>query len=197
MGERQSQEMTGATNPLSWVDQHGDCLYHYALARLGRPDLAEDIVQETFLGALRGREQFKGASSERTWLVGILKRKIIDHLRRKHCEQPVSDLGEDGWESELFDRGGHWKRGPRKWMNPDSALENAEFWKAFSRCMGGLPGRLAEAFALREVEGLETAEVCEMLSISAGNLSVMLHRARLRLWRCLGANWFAKEEQRP
>jgi len=197
MAERQPQQTTGHTDPRNWVEQHGDFLYRYALGRLGRPELAEDLVQETFLGALRGREQFKGASSERTWLVSILKRKIIDHLRRKHREQPVTELGEDGCEDELFDSGGHWKKGPRKWTNPDAAMENAEFWQAFSQCLSGLPGRLAEAFSLREVDGLDSAEVCEALAVSAGNLSVMLHRARLRLWRCLGSNWFANEDQRP
>lgn len=184
-------------NPAKWVEQHGDFLYRYALVRLGRPETAEDAVQETFVGALRGREQFKGACSERTWLVSILKRKIIDYLRRKGREQPVSNLGDDDWEGELFDRNGHWKKGPPAWSSPDAAVERAEFWSVFSQCLGKLPERLAEAFSLREMDGVENAEVCKALAVSPGNLSVLLHRARLRLWRCLGINWFANEEKRP
>lgn len=184
-------------NPARWVELYGDFLYRYALVRLGRAETAEDLVQETFLGALRGRAQFKGTCSERTWLVSILKRKIIDRLRRKVREQPVSDLDADGGEGDLFDRAGHWKKGPRPWTKPDAALERAEFWTVFSGCLGKLPERLADAFSLREMDGLESAEVCKVLAIAPGNLSVMLHRARLRLWRCLGINWFAHEEKRP
>lgn len=184
------------TNPRNWVDRHGDFLYRYALLRLGQSEAAEDLVQETFLAALRGREQFQGASSERTWLAGILKHKIIDHLRRKHRERPVSGLGADEWTDELFDRNGHWKKAPGSWTNPEAAIENAEFWNVFSRCLGKLPGRLAEAFSLREIDELKSSEVCELLAVSSANLSVMLHRARLRLWRCLGTNWFADEEKR-
>jgi RNA polymerase sigma-70 factor (ECF subfamily) len=95
------------TDPASWVDRHGDYLFGYALARLHRAELAEDLVQETFLGALRSRDQFAGASSERTWLVSILKHKIIDHLGRQQREQPASTIAPDGWMDDLFDRNGH------------------------------------------------------------------------------------------
>jgi RNA polymerase sigma-70 factor (ECF subfamily) len=197
MGDGQPQEATVETNPRNWVEEHGDFLHRYALLRLERPETAEDLVQETFLAALRGREQFQGASSERTWLVGILKHKVIDHFRRKRREQPVSDLGADEWVDELFDQSGHWKKAPRSWANPEAAVESAEFWNVFADCLGKLPGRLAEAFSLREIDGLESAEVCALLAVSPANLSVMLHRARLRLWRCLGTHWFATEEKRP
>ena len=113
---------TSLTDPASWVDRHGDYLFRYALARLHQVELAEDLVQDTFLGALRGREQFAGASSERTWLVSILKRKIIDHLRRQHREQPASDIAADGWMDELFDHSGHWKKAPARWANPKRGL---------------------------------------------------------------------------
>ena len=157
--------------------------------------MAEDLVQETFLAALPGRERFQGASSERTWLAGILKHKILDHLRRKHREQPVSSLGEDEWVNDLFDQKGHWKKAPGKWSEPGAFLEIAEFWSAF-----GLPRQtartLGRGFASRGGRP-RSAEACELLAISASNLGVMLHRARLRLWRCLGTNSFAHEGKRP
>jgi RNA polymerase sigma-70 factor (ECF subfamily) len=186
---------TEEPSPGSWVDQHGDFLYRYALLRVGRPEVAEDLVQETFLGALRGREQFRGDASERTWLVAILKYKLIDHLRRSRRERPLSSLGEDEWENELFDRTGHWKKSPRRWTIPGVALEQAELQQALSGCLSKLPARLAEAFSLSEMDELPSEEVCKVLAVSAGNLWVMLHRARLRLCACLEKSWFGNEEK--
>jgi RNA polymerase sigma-70 factor (TIGR02943 family) len=179
-----------ATDPASWVDRHGNYLFGYALRRLRQPELAEDLVQEALLAALRGRDQFTGASAERTWLVGILKRKIVDHLRRQHREQPASNLADDGWIDELFDKTGHWKKGPAKWVNPSAAFENAEFWQTFSQCLDQLPRPQADAFSLREMDELSSAEVCKVLDISATHLGVMMHRARMRLCRCLDRHWF-------
>jgi RNA polymerase sigma-70 factor (TIGR02943 family) len=181
------------TDPATWVDRHGDYLFRYALARLRQANLAEDLVQEAFLGALQGRDQFAGVSSERTWLVSILKRKIIDHLRRHHQEQPLSDIAPDGWMDALFDKCGHWKKKPAKWASPSGACENAEFWNTFSHCLAKLPSRLAEAFSLRAIDDLPSAEVCKVLAVSPTNLWVMLHRARLQLWHCLDIHWFGGE----
>jgi RNA polymerase sigma-70 factor (TIGR02943 family) len=184
------------TNPTAWLEHHGDYLYRYALSRLRRSEAAEDVVQETFVGALKNRDQFAGNSSERTWLVAILKRKIVDHLRRKQRERPVSELAsEENWADDLFDDHGHWKRRPAAWTRgPGAALDREEFWAAFRACLDKLPERMADAFTLREVEGLDGREVCNALDVSANNLWVMLHRARLRLWKCLGSNWFNVKE---
>jgi RNA polymerase sigma-70 factor, ECF subfamily len=181
---------TAATDPAGWVDRHGDYLFRYALARVGRAELAEDLVQEAFLGALRNREQFAGASSEQTWLIGILKRKIVDHHRRQQREQPAGNLGEGGWIDELFDESGHWKKGPGHWTSPSASYENAEFWTTFRRCLSRLTPRLAEAFSLREIDDMPSEEICKVLTVSATNLNVMMHRARLQLWRCLDIHWF-------
>ncbi len=181
------------TDPASWVDSHGDYLFRYAQARLREPDLAEDLVQDTFLAALSGRDRFAGESSERTWLVGILKRKIIDHLRRRHREQPVGNITTDAWINDLFNKSSHWKRGVAKWSNPSAACDEAEFWETFSRCLRKLPSRLADVFSLRTVDELPSAEVCKVLAVSPTNLYVMLHRARLGIWRCLDTHWFGGE----
>jgi RNA polymerase sigma-70 factor (TIGR02943 family) len=199
MGSMADQHLRGqamATDPARWVDEHGDYLFRFALSRLRRREAAEDLVQETFLAALRARERFAGASSERTWLVGILKRKIVDHLRRTGREQPAGDLAAvDRWADGLFDERGHWRKKPGKWpADPSAALEKTEFWSIFSRCLGKLPERLANAFVLREVEELDSHEVCKVLGVSANNLWVMLHRARLGLWRCLEINWFGTKK---
>jgi RNA polymerase sigma-70 factor, ECF subfamily len=179
-------------DPASWVDRHGDALFRYALLRLSDRGLAEDMVQETFLAALGARRQFSGKSSERSWLVGILKHKIIDHLRRQDRERPLSelDVGCDGAES-FFDHHGKWRIKPRTWDGePSALLEQKEFWVALQGCLAKLPPRLALAFSLRELDGFSADEVREMLQVSASNLWVLLHRGRLRLWRCLDLNWF-------
>lgn len=175
-------------DPEVWVEQHGDYLFRYALFRLRDPDLAESLVQETFLAALHSQEKFAGRSSERTWLVGILKHKIIDYFRRSSREQS---------EEEFFNERGYWKVEPEEWrLDPSAVIENQEFWRALTHCVSELSPRLANAFLLREVDGLSSEEVCKTLNISAPNLWVMLHRARLHLRQCLEKHWFGLPQQR-
>jgi len=75
-----------------WVDDHGECVYRYALVHVRKPEMAEDLVQETFLAAVRGYEKFGARSSERSWLVGILKNKIVDHFRKLGRETSFTDM---------------------------------------------------------------------------------------------------------
>ncbi len=182
------------THPDEWVDLYGDYLYRYALTRLRDTDVAQDTVQETFLAALKARERFSGRSSEKTWMMGILKHKIIDRLRAKYRERPISELEsetEDGVE-DIFDRFEHWKEGYSSWeTDPAKILENAEFWEVLEKCIKKAPERLSQAFGLRVIDGLSTEETCEILKVSPGNLNVMLYRARLRIRKCLEINWFA------
>jgi len=182
-------------DPERWVETHGDALYRFALLRLRDPKAAEEIVQETFLAALQSRDRFLGQSSERSWLIGILKHKVIDHFRKNRRERPVDDIGSFEEEIEgLFDENGHWKRdetGPCEWAaDPALLLERKEFWSAMERCLSKLPGRMASAFSLREIDDIDSREVCETLAISASNLWVLLHRARLQLRKCLEVHFF-------
>lgn len=181
---------TAAIDPARWLNEHGDSLFRYALARVRRSDVAEDLVQETFLSALRNQAAFARNSSERTWLVGILKHKIVDHLRRQFRETPTASLADDECLKRLFDGTGHWNGNPAKWTNPAAALEDAEFWTILSRCIERLPESLAGVFVLRALDDIPSADVCAVLGISAANLHVILHRARLQLWRCLNVHWF-------
>lgn len=182
-----------AGDPGGWVDRHGDVLYRYAMLRLRSPDLAADVVQETFLDALRARGSFGGRSTERTWLVGILKHKIVDHFRRSARRQ----LLEDGHHAPAttagpeFERNGRWRVGPASWAgDPGRDLETREFWDAFHDCLSGLPPGLADAFFLRELDELEADEVRQILGITPANLWTRLHRARSLLRRCLESGWF-------
>lgn len=196
-GERSNEDMQ-ALDPELWLEDHGDYLFRYALVRLQDREIAEDMVQETLLAALRAREKFQARSSVRTWLVGILKHKVLDHFRKSYREPPISDLlsSEDPSEA-LFDEKGKWKPGPIPWADdPRALLEQKEFWETFLRCMSDLPRRLAQVFALRELDGLKGEEICNLTKISATNLGVMLHRARLRLRRCLEINWFVQKAEK-
>jgi RNA polymerase sigma-70 factor (TIGR02943 family) len=184
----------GPPRPERWVDEHGDCLYRYALLRVRKPESAEDLVQETLLAAVRMCDKFAGRSSERSWLFGILKNKIIDHFRKLGRETNFTDLEFFSDEhSDKFDGENYWihERGPGEW-NPsgEEALKRAEFWQALRGCLGKLPERVAEVFLMREMDDVPSKEVCAALSITDGNLWVMLHRARMALRQCLEMNYF-------
>ncbi len=180
------------SDPVTWLDTHGDALYRFALARVRDPALAEDLVQDTLLAALRARDSYAGAAAERTWLIAILKNKIIDHFRRSAREAPLPDEPDDEAIDALFRTpgNGHWISFPGQWDEPDAALEQAHFWQVFQDCLEALPARQAQIFGLAEFDGLATEELCKLLGASTSNVWVMLHRARLRLRECLEQNWF-------
>jgi RNA polymerase sigma-70 factor (ECF subfamily) len=190
-----SAEPGRVLDPTCWVDRHGDYLFRYALSRLGERAAAEDAVQETLLAGLQARGSYEGRASERSWLTAILKRKVVDHIRRARRSRVVEETGGDPSDA-LFDERGMWKSTPAvPDGDPAAALETREFWEAFRRCLAALPRRLADAFALRELEELDTEEIRQVLEVSATNLWVMLYRARMRLWRCLQAGWFGAAER--
>lgn len=197
----QSAAKTQTPDPGAWVDEHGDYLFRYAKFRLREDAVAEDVVQETLLAALQAYHNFAGRGSERTWLVGILKHKIMDYYRRLSREIPASQLEGDALTHDEFFRDsgewtGHWRpdQAPVDWQsNPAEMLQQSEFWEVYSQCLSPLPRRVASAFTMREVDGLTSEEICAVLSISVNNLWVMLHRARLHLRRCLELNWFMRK----
>lgn len=182
-------------NPESWVDQYGDRLYHYALLRLQNPEAAKNAVQETFLSALKSFSRFSGKSSEYTWLVGILKNKIVDTIRKAQRERMVFEAQEEDSSLDLlFNKIGKWMDPPTDWMDPSKLAENGEFWEIFRYCLSNLPEHLALTFSLKELETIPYKEICKLLDITTTNLWVLLHRARLKLKTCLEANWLQLKE---
>lgn len=196
MNEKQAATEARKLDPEVWVDQYGDYLYRYALSRIHDPTIAEDLVQETFLAALHAQKSFEGRSSEKTWLTGILKYKIIDHIRKKSRERPTAAIETSiNAMDEHFDDKGEWKVGPAKWtVNPTELLERKEFWRVFYSCLSKLSARLAQAFVFRELDGLSSDEIRKILDVSATNSYVMLYRARMRMRDCLEAKWFRQEK---
>jgi RNA polymerase sigma-70 factor, ECF subfamily len=186
-----------------WVDAHGDFLYSFAFSRTRDQWIAEDLVQDTLLAAMQARNSFAEKSSERTWLCGILKHKILDHFRKSSREVELTDEEADLTSYDyLFREEGVWKghwtaeARPIVWNdNPEQVLEHTEFRGILTHCLGELPGRVANCFTLREMDGFESKEICTILGISPSNFWVMMHRARLHLRRCIDFNWFRKTKE--
>jgi len=191
-----SRKESDALDPET-LERHRTRLFKYAMLQLRNQALAEDAVQETMIAALKslqaGGARFEGGSSLSTWLTGILKHKIIDIHRRSSREQTLDhdaeDSNEDEWDT-MFVRDGHWRDRPADWGDPQATLEQKKFFAVLEMCMEGLPANTARVFAMREVMGRDTEEICADLGITSANCWVLLHRARLRLRECLEKNWF-------
>lgn len=171
-------------------------LYRYALARVRDPDLAQDVVQDAIVAAMAASGSFKSTASLRTWLIAILRNKIVDAVRARGRLVPLTAEPANAEADDEIDRqfspDGHWAPGhaPAAWANPEAAFESAQFWAVFERCLERVPERTAEVFVMREVLGEQISEICKILDISASNCSVLLFRARMRLKDCLDVNWF-------
>jgi RNA polymerase sigma-70 factor (ECF subfamily) len=186
-------------DPSKWLDSHGDYLYRYALVRVRDASVAEDLLQETLLAGVGGHQAHAGRSSERTWLVGIMKHKVIDHFRRAARNAPFQLSAEREDDFDCFEESGPWRghwredRAPNSWMvDASQCFESAEFWETFDRCLSQLPQQMSIAFTLREIDGLTAAEICEILNVTPNNLWVLLHRSRSKLRELLDANWFSR-----
>ena len=167
------------------IASHRQQLYRYALKELRDPVAADDAVQETFAAALTGQCRFEGRSGTRTWLIGILKHKILDEYRRRAREpRAATGVDEDGNPS-AFDldqlEAGAAGKATAAGFDPEYAAARKRFWGAFSGYLGQMPAQMARAFTLYAIDGRDTEEVCEELGITPGNLWVLLHRARHKL----------------
>jgi len=168
------------------------------MLQLRNTTAAEDVVQETLLAALQASSGFAGQSSVKTWLVGILKHKIIDAIRKQSREQPLETADDEtdihGLQDAIYQEDGHFRESPADWGDPEAALRQRKFFDVLERCMEGLPKKTSRAFMLREVMGLETEEICKDLGITSTNCWVLLYRARMALRECLEGRWFAAGE---
>ena len=173
-------------------------LLRFARLQLRDAGAAEDAVQETLLAALSGGGNFESRSSYKTWLIAILRNKIVDIIRSQSREVLASSLagdedGDDALAETLFEPNGHWtvEARPGRWADPDASFEQQQFWRVFEACLDHLPANTARVFMMREILGLETGEICKETGISTSNCWVVLHRARMSLRRCLETTWFA------
>jgi RNA polymerase sigma-70 factor, ECF subfamily len=176
-------------------------LLRFARLQLRDAAAAEDAVQETLLAALTGSHRFENRSSYKTWLISILRNKIIDIIRKQGREVTATSLADDEEGDErltesLFDQRGHWQATaqPGRWADPEASFQQQQFWAVFEACLDHLPAKTARVFMMREFLGFETDEICKETGISSSNCWVVLHRARLGLRTCLETNWFAGAE---
>ena len=174
------------SDPENWVDFHGDALFRYAKTKTNDRELAEEWVQETFVAAIKNRKNFENRSTVLTWLSAILRRKIADHYRREN-RRMVGTLD----ETNLQDDASMARARRSDWADdPQRILMNREFWDLFEMCIDELPDKLAEVYILRDVNQRSPKEICEILGISATNLSMRLFRYRVAVRECLNKKWY-------
>jgi RNA polymerase sigma-70 factor, ECF subfamily len=175
------------------VDEYSPSLLGVAMNHVRSRAVAEEVVQETWIGVIRGLDRFEGRSSLRSWIFAILRNTAISRGEREQRTIPMSSLAEDSEDEELgldadrflgpdHDRyPGHWALGPTRWPLPDEGLLAGETREVIADAINELPPAQRAVITLRDVEGWDAEEVCEMLEISAGNQRVLLHRARSRV----------------
>lgn len=173
-----------------WVDEYADMLFNYANVRVNDSDLAKDLVQDTFVSALKGIENFQGKSTVKTWLFSILKRKIIDHWRKQESRKtkPMSFFSQEGRMKGGFLEG-YSPKG--KLSEIEAKIENTELRQAITACIGALPVKWRSIVIDKMVEEKESEEVCNEHEITPSNLWVIIHRAKVQLRDCLENKWFA------
>ena len=177
--------------------EHRPYLLRFARLQLRNETWAEDAVSETLLGALANPQSFGNRSQLKTWLIGILKHKVIDalrHHRREVCGLDNPDEGDDADPLEYlgFKADGHFSQPPAEWGNPEQQASSRQFFEVLDACTNKLPAVQGRLFLMREWLELSSEEICKELNLTPTNLYVQLHRARLRLRECLDLNWFAK-----
>lgn len=168
-------------------------LVRFAMLQLRNESQADDVVQDTLVAVLERPDGFAGQSSLKTYVIGIMKHKIIDLLRsaqRTRQFEMRDGQSEDDVIDALFAADGHTLAMPQDWGNPDATLEQKDFFRVLEICLEKLPAKTARIFMMREWLELDTEEICKELAISTSNAWVMLYRARLRLRECLELNWF-------
>lgn len=186
------------TSDMSYEQQLVACrgdLLRFARLQLRNDAWAEDVVSETLLAALSKPQAFAQRSQLKTWLIGILKHKVIDALRLHGREVSASSSDDDDTdplEYLGFKADGHFSQAPTDWGNPEQDLSSRQFLAVMDACVRQLPANQGRLFLMREWLELSSEEICKELDLTATNLYVQLHRARLRLRECLELNWFAK-----
>jgi RNA polymerase sigma-70 factor (ECF subfamily) len=170
------------------VTRYQGSLLRLALIYAQSRAVAEEIVQEAWLGVLQGIEHFEGRSSFKTWLTRILVNRAKTRAAREGRTIPFSALDEPSVPSERFlgsdhpEWPGHWATPPQSWgASPDEQLLSRETLDLIERAIASLPPAQREVITLRDVEGASSEEACNILGITETNQRVLLHRARSRV----------------
>lgn len=191
--------MSNLLQPSNWPELYGNYLTTFAYMRVSDKDLAQDLVQDTFFSALKAKDNFEGKASEKTWLVSILKNKIIDYYRKTGLKDAQGNRmpGKKNVSLENFFEEGQWKEGtrPLRWnMDETHPVETKEFFEIFHKCVGKLKGKGAIAFRMKYIDHEESEDICNALKITPSNYWVLIHRAKLQLRESLDKYWFNEIE---
>ncbi|WP_028669238.1 RNA polymerase factor sigma-70 [Saccharospirillum impatiens] len=186
------------TDPAFLADLRRQML-KFAVLQLDNEAQAEDAVQEALVGALKNVASFERKAALKTWVFAILKHKITDLLRYRQRWVDVEkhrELPDEESLPSVFDTRGFWHQDdrPNRWAQPVEAIDDAHFWRVFEACLEDLPPAQGRVFMMREFIELDSDEICQSVDITTSNLHVLLHRARLRLRRCLEMHWFCEDE---
>lgn len=177
-------------NPNKWIELYSDYLFNYTITRVNDREIAKDLIQDTFFAGLKSMKNFKGEASERTWLISILKRKIIDYYRKINSTKGQAEVrmtytnseeNEGDWLEERVEDEGY--------LNAQDTLENTELGDAIYDCMDKLTEKQARVFKMKTLLNYETEAICNELKITPSNLWVIIHRARTAMAACLEKNW--------
>lgn len=171
-------------------------LMKFARLQLRNEAWAEDAVSDVIVAALAKPQSFGNRSQLKTWLIGILKHKIVDILRLRRrevcCLPEANGSDEDPLEYLGFKADGHYVEPPAAWGNPEQQASSRQFFEVLEACASKLPVMQGRLFLMREWLELSSEEVCKELGLTATNFYVQMHRARLRLRECLELNWYGK-----
>ncbi|MEZ5197761.1 MAG: sigma-70 family RNA polymerase sigma factor [Bacteroidales bacterium] len=174
-------------------NENADYLFSFAITRVNDSHVAEDLVQETSLSAIKSADTFQGKSKASTWSTAILKNKIIDHYRKKVRELHKESIDELQITESYFSADGKWRKNqmPKDWdINYKDSIDQQEFYDIFQKCLGRLKEIQRMAFVMKHMEDLDTDDICKELNITASNYWVIMHRAKLQLRKCMETNWF-------
>ncbi|MEO8582314.1 MAG: sigma-70 family RNA polymerase sigma factor [Flavitalea sp.] len=181
--------MIANNNEVIWlVKTYTKDLYGYAITKVTKKEVAEDLVQDTFFSACQSYERYKGTSNVKTWLFSILNHKIADYYRSKYKQNIEVDLDSD----TFFDDDHRWKQEyrPKDWGNEKELLDDPEFSQALKDCFKKLPVKWSSAIHMKYLEEHDADNICSQLEITKSNFWQIIHRAKLQLRNCLELKWF-------
>lgn len=175
----------------AWVDEYTDPMVHFSLRYISDIDICMDLVQEAFLSAYSKIHTFDRSKDAKTWLFAIARNKCIDYIRKEKIRRKYS---EDTFQA--YDKEGRWRNAAEAspWETESNLLDNPQFLAVYESCIEKLPGYMPDIIKLRYIKEDNATKICEDLQISKANYWQLVHRAKLRLRKCLELNWFGNKE---
>ena len=172
----------------SWVHLYGDLLYNWAYNKTESKEIAEDLVQETFVSAFKKYDQFEYKSAPKTWLIAILNNKIIDYHRASKSSKFTS-IESNGiiLTDTMFDSDNFWlnKLDQKIWGKENGKNSTEIIEEKLKNCISNLPEKWSLAISYKYFSEEKTEVICQELKVSTSNYWQIIHRAKLLLKKCV------------